>query len=165
MLSELCVFSKYNMASIMRNVPIAVKYEPFVLPCSPASRHSCGIVPRMNPMNTHVIKGAFFSRSIPASPERPTKPIPAPSINIPSISQYFFRPFTGLDSVSISGLYMPKAAHKVPPLTPGKIAPKPTAVPSTSQSSQRSKLFFLDLIMTSPFLIVYGNKLFVPLLL
>ena len=44
----------------------------------------------------------------------------------------------------MSGLYMPKATHSVPPLMPGMIAPKPTMIPSSTQRIPcRTRKFFI----------------------
>lgn len=140
------VLRNTSTAVIIINDTITEMYEPFVLPCSPASHHSCGMVPRINPMKIQVISGAFLSRSIPARPDSPINPAPAPIIKIPSISQYFFRLLRGFEIAAMSGRYIPKAAHSVPPLTPGSIAPRPTATPSANQSKLLRKLFLLPSI-------------------
>ena len=136
------IFRTARIPSITKKQVPRERIERLVLPSAPASFQRPGKVPTTNPIKAQVTKTVFFSKSIAAIPDNPIKPTAIPSNNTPIMNPCFFIPVFNDDNVSMSGRYIPKATQSVPPLIPGRIAPKPTTTPSKSHIRLNSNLVF-----------------------
>ena len=118
-----------RMQSIRIKLLAMDTYEDDFLPFSPALAQSSGIVPIISPIKTHINILLFFSMSQLARPDNPTKPKPIPVRNASISKPLSLIVFRGDYKRPSNGLYIPNAAHSVPPLIPGIMAPNPTIVP------------------------------------
>ena len=102
----------------------------------------------MKPTNAQVTALLFMPISQLARPESPTKPIRPPSTKKNNRTPSVFSALKGWDSRLMMGLYIPNAAQSAPPLTPGRIAPKPTSTPlKINRMGSMNRLMVFDSLL------------------